>query len=176
MQDQQDPVDGALTSLKGRQWPGDSTNNETKDILMQEFQKNRSSARLGRHPVLVAALAIVLLGSVGFAAAGGVQMVRNWIVTVEVEIDGEIVEIDDANVTIEENGDEVTVTLDALEIPGDHPEGATATVTLITTEDMPAEVTITEGSTDEDGETVEGSVTTVNVNVEAADDGEEEDE
>lgn len=171
MQDQQDPVDGALSSLKGRQWPGDHTNNQTKDMLMKQFQKNQSTTAVGRHPVLVAALAILVLGSVGFAAAGGVQMVRNWIVTVEVN--GEPVDVDPANVRIEENGEEVTVTLDAVELPGDYEEGATATVTVIATEETPAEVTITRGSTDENGELIEGDVTKVNVNVQAPDDQEE---
>ncbi|UCG33971.1 MAG: hypothetical protein JSU68_04905 [Phycisphaerales bacterium] len=57
---------------------------------MQEFNARRTVSPLGRHRVLAAALAVLVVGSVGFAAAGGVDWVRGWFRTT-VEVDGEVV-------------------------------------------------------------------------------------
>ncbi|MHC4609068.1 MAG: hypothetical protein ACYS7M_01820, partial [Planctomycetota bacterium] len=73
MQNQMDPLDSALESLRGRRWPGDQHNSQLKDKLMQQFHTRQSSSRLGRHGALLTALALVVLAGVGFAAAGGVE-------------------------------------------------------------------------------------------------------
>ncbi len=84
MHDQRDQVDEALDSLGDRRWPGDYNNTELKENLMQKFDTNRASRGLGRRGTLLAALAILTVGSVGFAAAGGIGMVQGWFITVEV--------------------------------------------------------------------------------------------
>ena len=99
---------------------------------MQDLRSNASDSRLGRRGALVAALAIVLLGTAGFAAAGGVEMVRGWFVTVEVN--GVPVDVDDANIDIQTDGEMATITIDGLEVPeGDFEEGQVVTVTATAT-------------------------------------------
>lgn len=129
MQDQLDPVDGALESLRGRQWPGDYNNHELKDKLMQEFQTKRSSSPLGRHRMLAATLAVLLLGTAGFAAAGGVEAVRSWFITVE--LNGEQIDVELAEIVIDTEGDTTTMTVDLGELDVDVDGEATVTVTAI---------------------------------------------
>lgn len=50
---------------------------------MREFHTQKSRSGLGRYRTLVTALAVLLLGGAGFAAAGGVQAVKKWFITVE---------------------------------------------------------------------------------------------
>jgi hypothetical protein len=109
-----DPLDSALESLRGRRWPGDQHNTQLKDKLMQQFHTRPSSSRFGRHGALLTALALVVLAGVGFAAAGGVEIVRGWFMTVTVEVDGEVVTVED--VVLDEQG-KATIALppDALE-------------------------------------------------------------
>ena len=128
MQDQLDPVDGALESLKGRTWPGSNDNEETRNKLMQEYQSKRASSRLGRRGMVIAALGILILGGAGFAAAGGVEVVRGWFITVEVN--GKVIDLDDADMTIETEGDMTIVTIKDAELD-ETVEGGTATVTMV---------------------------------------------
>ncbi len=51
---------------------------------MREFSTNRSAPYLARHRVLAATLAIAVLASLGFVAAGGIKMVKSWFVTTTV--------------------------------------------------------------------------------------------
>jgi hypothetical protein len=67
---------------------------------MRELESKRSATMFGRHPVLGVALAIVVLGSLGFAAAGGVGLLKSWFVTTE--INGQV--IDTREVVPDENG------------------------------------------------------------------------
>ena len=94
---------------------------------MQEFHTKRSFSTLSRRSMLVATLAILVLGPAGFAAAGGVDLIRGWFITVEV--DGQVYEVDEADVTIETDGNTATLTIDVGEIDVDAEPGATATVT-----------------------------------------------
>ena len=128
MQDQFDPVDGALESLKGRTWPGSNDNEETRNKLMQEYQSKRASSRLGRRGMVIAALAILVLGGAGFAAAGGVEVIRGWFITVE--IDGRVIDLDNADMTIETEGDMTIVTIKDAEFD-ETVEGGTAKVTMV---------------------------------------------
>jgi hypothetical protein len=73
-----------------------------KDMLMQEYDNRRSSSRTGRRNLLVAALAVLLLGGAGFAAAGGVDLIKGWLLTVTVEVDGQVVAVED--VVLDEDG------------------------------------------------------------------------
>lgn len=115
MQDQLDSVDRALESLRGRQWPGDYDNQGMKDRLMQEFATERGASRLGRRGVLIATLAVLVVGSAGFAAAGGVEMIKSWFMTVTVKVDGETVAAE--NVTADEDG-RATIALPAGSMEG----------------------------------------------------------
>ena len=140
MSGEMDPVDRALLSLGGRSWPGSAHCNELESRLMQEFDTRRSVSPLGRHRVLVAALAVLFVGSVGFAAAGGVDWVRGWL-RMTVEVNGEVVASED--VALDENGqatlvfpaealgdgEELSITMDAGEIEAEDIDGeGTATI------------------------------------------------
>ncbi len=118
---------------------------------MQKFDRNPRSHSFGRRGTLLAALAILTVGSAGFAAAGGVQMVRGWFITVEVN--GEPVAVNEDAIHVEEHGDgTVTLTVDgeALGVEGGK-KGDQATITIIAGESQSASVIFT----DEDGNTTE---------------------
>ena len=135
MTNRHDPVDNALEALGGRSWPGDFDNNKLKDRIMQDFQTKRTNSRFAGRGALVAMLAIGLLGATGFAAAGGLTMVQTWFISAEVN--GEAVEIDDADVTVVTDGNSATITVDGLE--GDFEEGDEITITA--TSDVDGSVT-----------------------------------
>ncbi len=130
MHNQSDPVDQALKSLGGQQWPGEHHNNELEERLMQHTDSTNGT-RWNRPRLVAAGLAVLVLGSAGFAAAGGVDVVRSWFVTVEVngnvvEVRGVLPEKDGSTTFVlplpdlpeSEDGDEVTVTIDAIEAEG----------------------------------------------------------
>jgi hypothetical protein len=79
-----DPVDGALQSLGGRQWPGVNHNPELEQRLMHNFGNSPPASFLARHRILISALAVMLLAGVSFAAAGGVDLIRSWFLTIQV--------------------------------------------------------------------------------------------
>lgn len=78
---------------------------------MQQFD-NKPSARSSRRP-LVAAAAVVLIAGASFAAVGGVQTIRNWLVRVQVNgHDARILVPDGGSgsmVIEEDNGDRTTI-------------------------------------------------------------------
>lgn len=131
MQDQLDPIDNAFESLRGRQWPGAYHNHQLREKLMREFLTRQSSSRLRRRGTLIATLALLVLGSAGFAAAGGVEMVKSWFVTVEVKINGEVVDVVDTEAIIETDGDQMTITIEDLELDTEVDGPTTAEVTVI---------------------------------------------
>ena len=155
MKDQMDPVDGALESLGGRQWPGDYHNHQLKDKIMQELQTKRSSSRLGRRGALVASLLFLVLGTAGFAAAGGFELVRGWFITVEVN--GVPVDIDEADIDVQTDGDTVTLTIDSADIDTGGEEGE-AVITVIATSEEDA------GTVNADGSAAEVKAINVQVN------------
>ena len=109
---------------------------------MREFQTKREASRLSRRGALIAALAALALGSAGFAAAGGIEMIKGWFLTVEVKVNGEVVDtidIDEADVIIETDGDAVTLTIEELEIDTDVEGPATAEITVIATPEIPVD-------------------------------------
>ncbi len=115
---------------------------------MQKFDTNRPSHGLGRRGTLLAALAILTVSSVGFAAVGGIGMIQGWFITVEVN--GEQVDYNEDAIQVENNDDgTVTLTVDgeALGVEG----GEGGMITIIANEADAATVTIT----DEDGNTTE---------------------
>ena len=81
MGDRIDPVDRALQSLGGRDWPGTNHNHELELKLMETFDKRPRTSLLARHRVLVSVLAVL---AVAGAAAGAVGLAKGWFVTVAV--------------------------------------------------------------------------------------------
>lgn len=132
MQNPVDPIDNAFESLKGRSMPGDAYNPQLKERLMREFSANRSEKHPRRRLILAAALAFVLLGGAGFAAAGGVEMVKSWFITIEV--DGQPIATEDfnGNITIEEDGEMTWVTVEVPEGAVNLPAGETTEAQTIT--------------------------------------------
>ena len=129
---------------------------------MRAFEDRGSTSKIRRHPLLAACLAVLLLGSLGFAAAGGIELVRSWFVTIEVN--GEVITTQE--VIPDENGNA------EFDIPPIEVEDGEVAVTTITIdsgeeedEDDGTMKTITV-SLDEDG----GHITV------EQDEGEEEDE
>ena len=51
---------------------------------MRSFNANNTASFVTRHRVLLPVLALVLVAGVGFAAAGGIQLVRGWFVTTSI--------------------------------------------------------------------------------------------
>jgi hypothetical protein len=127
VRNEHDPVDSALQSLGGQKWPGASHNPKLEDKLMRAFENTGSTSKIRRHPLLAACLAVLLLGSLGFAAAGGIEMVRSWFVTIEVN--GEV--IGPLEVVPDENGN-AEFDIPPIEIEGD--EAAVATISIDTGE------------------------------------------
>jgi len=92
-------------------------------------------SRVGRHRVLVGALAVLLLGGAGFAAAGGVEAVRGWFTaTVTAEVNGEVTDVREVvfdeqgrasmPLTLPDPGDEDGVTIGFTFEGGPAPGGA----------------------------------------------------
>lgn len=81
MNQDHDPVDSALNSLRSQSWTAGSFNPQLEERLMQEFGKN-PSRRFTKLPTWVIAVAGVLLA--GGAATGTVALVRSWFVTVQI--------------------------------------------------------------------------------------------
>lgn len=104
---------------------------------MQEFQTKCSSSRLGRHRVLAATLAVLLLGTAGFAAAGGVEAVKSWFITVE--LNGEQIDLELAEIAIDTQGDTTTMTVDVGGLDLDVDGEATVTVTA-TAQDLQGDI------------------------------------
>jgi hypothetical protein len=126
MHEDQDPVAGALQALKDQQWAGGRHNHDLEEKLMQRFDTNTRASRGGGRRVLILAAGALLLGGVGFAAAGGVDMVRSWFVTIEVQ-EGAIeftkpVDFDEVTISGETDGQTINLILtdpEGREIPED---------------------------------------------------------
>ncbi|MBN2562156.1 MAG: hypothetical protein JXQ75_14630 [Phycisphaerae bacterium] len=99
---------------------------------MQEVEARQSPSRLRKRGILVAILALLVAGSTGFAAAGGVELVKSWFVTVEVKINGEVVDVVDTKAIIETDGDQMTVTFEDMDLETEVDGPATAEITIIT--------------------------------------------
>jgi hypothetical protein len=121
MADRIDPVDRALQSLAGRQWPGTNYNHELEQNLMDSFEHRPQASLFARHRVLVSVLAVL---AVAGAAAGAVGLAKGWFATVEVNgqvvHSGEIVPDENGQATIvvpagtlRDGENEVTVSLEA---------------------------------------------------------------
>lgn len=149
-----DPVDGAMKSLKSRQWPGRHHNAQLENALMCQFDTERRLTFVHKHRFTVSAIAVLLLASAGFAAAGGVEWVRSWFVTVS--INGEVVsqqavvanEDGSATFTVplphpEGDSTEYNICEIQLEGSGAAPDGTKTVNVSVSAEGEKAEVTIT---------------------------------
>jgi hypothetical protein len=58
---------------------------------MQSYETNSPVPAFYRHRLLIPALALVLIASVGFVSFGGVAMVKSWFVTTT--INGQVVDV-----------------------------------------------------------------------------------
>jgi len=74
-----DSVDSALDSLRSESWTGNTPNRAIEEKLMTEFHVQRTKGGIRRYRTLLIALAAVLVGSVGFAAAGGTDLITQWV-------------------------------------------------------------------------------------------------
>ena len=77
-----DRVDQAFQAMKARSRGRVMSELNLEERLMQEFSNVQSQRRRGRTMALAVGLMLVL-GGVGFAAAGGVEYVRSWFTLVE---------------------------------------------------------------------------------------------
>ena len=137
MNDKHDPVDRALRSLRSAQWTGESHNAKLEEKLMQEFHTNHTSSFVSRHRTLAAALAIVLVGGAGFAAAGGTEAVKQLFVTLQIiGPNGETQVVDAILEPTDDGGGSATMNLNA----GD---GKEATILLEKVPDEDAETETT---------------------------------
>lgn len=109
-----DPVDNALRSLGGRQWPGENHNLELENKLMQSMETHKANSWITRHRVAASVLGVLVLASAGFAAAGGVEMVRSWFVSIS--INGEVVA--EGEYAVDETGT-ATIPLPEIQTEGD---------------------------------------------------------
>lgn len=92
MSKQTDPVHGVLQSLAGRSWPGANHNPKLETQLMQAFDHNQQTVPfLLRHRVAASVLGVLLAAGVTFGAVGGMELVRGWLMTMEVN--GEVIEV-----------------------------------------------------------------------------------
>jgi hypothetical protein len=82
MNDECDSVEQAMQALKARSRGRAMSDLKMEDRLMQEFSRVRGQRRR-RRTVAVAAIAALAVSSAGFAAAGGVDMVKSWFVELE---------------------------------------------------------------------------------------------
>ncbi len=114
MSDSSDPVDRALHALAARPWSAGGDPAELERTLMQSFETHTHSTLFARHRVLIPTLAVLALAVGGFAAAGGVNLVRSWFATVTVN--GKVVHT--GEIVPDENG-QATITLPADSLPKD---------------------------------------------------------
>ena len=122
-----DPVDSALRSLGGQHWPGPECDPKLEDKLMSSFDSPTPStprrfARIRQHPVIAASIAILLVGSVSFAATNGGEVVQEikeivgkWICVIHVG------EVDLDKAVYDPETDSYTLTLEASQTDGEAP-------------------------------------------------------
>ena len=117
---------------------------------MQKCHTQSSCSGLRGRGALVATLAFVLLGAVGFTAAGGIEILKGWIITVEIDGEGTVT-LDDAAIDVEtDDTGMTTVTIDGAEIEGAE-EGAIVTITAASTDDGTRIIENADGQTTQKG-------------------------
>jgi len=134
-----DPVAEALQTLRATPWPGQPYDTQLEEKLMQAFatQEHRSHRH---HRTWLAALIVLGVGGVVFAAAGGINLVRSWIVHARIETsDGRVIETT-AEVVPDEHG------VATLTVPGLDGGEDTIVIQPDEQEDGHTQMTVTMGS------------------------------
>jgi ketosteroid isomerase-like protein len=116
MTNEQDPIQSALESLKNRSWTGEPFDPQLEERLMKEFNTQNQSRRTPMRVAALVALSIVLVGGGAFAATGGIEKIRSWVFSVN--INGQQAKL------IANDGEPATMT-----IQGD--DGKTTTISVL---------------------------------------------
>lgn len=85
MRKNMDPVDRALESLRGREWPVNQLDPQLENKLMRSFESHKTVPLFRGHRVLFPVLGLLLVAGVSFAATGGIALIQSWFVTVTVD-------------------------------------------------------------------------------------------
>lgn len=130
-----EPFDRALDALRSQAWTTSNHNLELEEKLMQTFDRKQHPSGFSRHRTWIVAAAVVFAGGVGFAATGGAEMVRNWLVTVRlVGPDGQVV--DGVLEPVESENGVATLTLE-------NPDGGQTTLEVQQLDRDPSDLDVT---------------------------------
>ncbi len=113
MNDHRDPVDNALDLLQSQEWRAEPFGLELENRMMQQPNSTHNKRRLGGASWPLVILAVFAVGGATLAATGGVEKLKKWLLTVE--IDGQVTEVQ-----LDDNGQK-TFTIETE-------DGGTATV------------------------------------------------
>jgi len=80
----EDPVDKALHSLSGKSSPEGDPDGVIRKRVMNGYEANKPLPIMSRHGTLLIVLALVAVSCFGFAAVGGVEIIRGLFITVTV--------------------------------------------------------------------------------------------
>lgn len=124
MQNDLDPVDDALKSLRSEQWAGTSHNQDIEDRLMAEFRRQQIPGGFRRYRTAAITLAVVLIGGVGFAATGGAELVERYVWVHVIRITGDdSVQMEIALEPVEDGDAEAVATIGSV-------DGENTTITI----------------------------------------------
>jgi hypothetical protein len=147
MNDRRDPVDNALDLLQSQEWSAEPFGRELETRMMQQPNPTHNIKRLGGASWPLVILAVFAVGGGTFAATGGVEKLKKWLLTVE--IDGQVTEVE-----VDEGG-QSTFTIETE-------DGGTATVHIDKSGSTPDEdmtkITVRQESDGEFAEDVEARV------------------
>ena len=133
MNGKHDPVDSALNMLRSESWAAPEFKPEVENALMQKFEQQQKMRRFVRGPVAIAAVGVLAVGSVAFAASGAAQKLRQWFLNIELP-NGEtaklIVQDGQPGEIRIENNDGTTTTVNALAEAVDGGDGHKARVVV----------------------------------------------
>ncbi len=113
-----DPVDDVFKTLRASDWHRPSPDAQLENRLMQQY--HTTPRRFAGHSrTLAFALAFVAVGGVAFAASGGVERIKSWFVTLEVDGQKFDVQLDEAGEHVgvyeTQDGGEAEVRIQATE-------------------------------------------------------------
>lgn len=140
MNEHEDRLSDALSPLAERNVSAEAIQ-KTKERVMKNSIGSAAAGSPRRRHMLAATLGLAVLGSAAFAAAGGVQAVKRWFVTVE--LDGKTYDLElvgeNPSFKIEDTqlGEDVTITLESE----DANTGGTMSVTATENEEGGVDVT-----------------------------------
>lgn len=83
MNGKHDPVDSAMDILRSEPWTASEFKPELENSLMQKFEQQQKTRRFIRGPVAIAAVGVLAVGSVAFAASGAAQKLRQWFLNID---------------------------------------------------------------------------------------------